>query len=636
MERLQSHLCSLNNRYEGLKISCYNIGYAIVLLLAFHSFTYSQLRIDKVVPPSFNAVATLKYCDHPVGTKYGIPKIKYGIKTLSNKDLYIPVSLNYHSLGTKVEEESTWAGLGWQFNAGGMITRIIRGENDFAAVEEIDQSEALGYPFEHIKPCFDNCEENESEEFHQKVCAGQIDSDPDIFFFDILGRKGKFLLTPDHSTDQEFIEINIVRPFELKVRYYLAVNSWIVHDSRGYKYTFATREITNTYDNYFDYRHDSHKLHFLNNENSATTSWYLDKIESPAGANAEFIYSTSTGDQSPYRSNSTRHKMNINDDVIWDLHYSSYCFPDHIENVQIVSENQHQDVYLEKILCGDWEATFYKSEQEVINPYTVAKGSQETQSNITGIAPGYGPQQLNSIEIRQKGEVITKGKFFYSFFNESVQGDTAYLYQRLRLDSLSITNNGKQKGYGFSYEQSIQLPSKESHARDIWGFYNGEEDLYNITPSDFFNYSQPEKLLQEEGKARHYSLPHIQAGILNKIDYGNQRVREYIYEQQEFQNIDAEISDYLTEKLKNSNFSHDHKPFLFGGLRLKEIHDTYPTEKMYKEFNYKPDGQETGKLIISHYNHDHHGFGHKTSGNHSVKYEKVRVKTGKIFRGTKF
>lgn len=610
------------------------IVYSIMFILTLQSFAFSQLRIDKVVPPSFNAAAILKYCDHPVGNKYGIPKIKYPIKTLVNKDLYIPISLNYHSLGIKVEEESTWVGLGWHLDAGGLITRIVRGENDFAAAEDIDRSEALGYPFEHIKPCFDDCEENESQDFHKKVCAAQIDSDPDIFFFNILGRKGKFLLTPDHSTDQEFIEVKIVQPFKMNIRYYLATNSWQVEDSRGYKYTFATSEITHTFDNYFDYKRDSHKLHFLNFENNATTSWYLDKVESPGGAYAQFVYSVNSSGKSPYRSNSTHHKMNINDDDIWDLHYSSYCFPDRIENVQIVSENQHQDIYLEKIICGEWVANFNKSEQKIINPFRIDK--EKGRTSVTGISPGYGPQQLNDIQVSKNGELITEGKFSYSYFNESVKGDTAYLYQRLRLDSLSITNNNKQKGYGFAYEQDIQLPSKESHARDLWGFYNGEEDLYNITPSDYFNYSQPEKLLQEDGKSKHYSLQHIQAGILKKIDHGNKRVREFIYEQQEFQKVDDEISEYFTNKLKDSNFKHDHNPFLFGGLRLREILDSYPTEKMYKDFNYKPDGEETGKLIISHYNHDHHGYGHKTSGNHSVKYEKVRVKTGKVYRGTKF
>ncbi|MEO9803039.1 MAG: hypothetical protein ABJF04_07320 [Reichenbachiella sp.] len=596
----------------------------------------SQLRIDKVTPPSFNASALIKYCDHPVGSKYGIPKIKYPIKTLVNKDLYIPISLSYHSIGIKVEEEATWVGLGWRLNSGGIITRMIRGENDFGVAEHLDTQEALGYPFEHIKPCFDDCEENENDEFHQKVCAGEIDSDPDIFFFDILGSKGKFLMTPDHDPTKEFIEINMLRPRKMQVRFYIQDNYWTAQDSRGFKFTFKAREITNSFDNYYDYKLESHKLHFLEHFNQATTSWYLTKVESPQGAIAEFIYDITENGNSPYASNSTGHKMNINDGDVWDLHYSSYCFPSEIENVQIVSENQHRDVYLKSIISGDYIVSFNKSERENQTPLQVKKSSQADGKYLSSIPEGFGLQQLNEIIVTKGGKTITKTKFSYSYFNEELYGNAAYLYKRLKLDSIAILNEGKQKGYKFDYEEEIPLPSKESHARDLWGFYNGEEDLYNITPSDFYNYSQPEKLLQEEGKSKHYSLEYIQAGILKKIDYGEGRTIEFAYDHQEFEEIDEEISSHFSDNMRNSNFSKHLNPFLFGGLRVKEIIDSYPTEKIYKDYNYKPDGKETGRLIIAHYSHDHHGYGHKTSGNHGVKYSKVRIKTGKLFRGKKF
>ena len=138
--------------------------FLIICLLAMNYATQSQLRIDKVIPPSFNSTALIKYCDHPVGIPYGIPKIKFPIRTLIDDDLFVPISMNYHAVGIKVEEEATWAGLGWYLDAGGVITRIIRGENDLGMVDEKEASTAKGYPFEHIKPCFEDCEENENED----------------------------------------------------------------------------------------------------------------------------------------------------------------------------------------------------------------------------------------------------------------------------------------------------------------------------------------------------------------------------------------------------------------------------------------------------------------------------------------
>lgn len=608
----------------------------LALLFFCHFQVFSQLRIDKVTPPSFNAASVIKYCDHPVGYKYGIPKIKYQLKTLVNNDLYIPLSVSYHSIGIKVEEESTWIGLGWRLNAGGLITRIIRGENDLGPAEELNTQSALGYPFEHIKPCFDDCDENENDDFHQKVCNGEIDSDPDIFFFDILGTKGKFLLTPDHKTDVEYLEINIVRPRKIAIRFYIQGNYWTAQDSRGFIYTFKAREITNSFDNYYDYKLDSHQLHFQEHFNQATTSWYLTSIQSPSGATAQFVYDITQDGNSPYVSNSTRHRMNINDGDVWDLHYTSYCFPESIENVQIVSENQHRDVYLKSIVCGDQIVNFSKSEQDPQTPLQIKKSAISEGKFADKIPEGYGAQKLDMIEITKGDEIISTSQFFYSYFNESMYGEDVYLYQRLRLDSLSISEKTRQKGYKFTYEDEIDLPSKESHARDLWGYYNGEEDRYNITPSDFFNYSQPEKLLQEEGKSKHYSLEYLQAGILKHIDYGKGRTRSFAYDHQEFEEIDEEISNHFSTSMVESNFRHHLNPFLFGGLRIKELIDAYPTEKIYTDFDYRPEGKESGRLIIAHYNHDHHGYGHKTSGNHGVRYGKIKVKTGKLFRGKKF
>jgi hypothetical protein len=605
--------------------------FCLLFIIVTTQYSQAQLRVDKVIPPSFNATAIIKYCDHPVGTKYGVPKIKYAIKTLMNDGLYIPISMTYHAMGIKVEEEATWVGLGWNLNAGGQITRIVRGENDFGISENIVEKKAPGYPFENIKPCFDDCEENENDDFHRKVCAGEIDSDPDIFFYDILGNKGKFLLTPDHDPQKEYIEINIVRPRKMLIKFFIKENYWVAEDSRGTKYTFKTREITDSYDNYFDYKFDSHKLHFKNHYNTLTSSWYLDNVEMTNGASAQFNYDTNPDGSSNYSSNSSYHKMNINDGDVWDLHYSSYCFPDDIENVQIVSENMHRDIYLKSIDCGAYRVNFTTSEQENTTPLKDGLERYRTE-----IKKGYNRQKLDKIEVLKNGEIVSSNALFYSYFNEEVFGEEACLYQRLKLDSLVTKNGEKDKTYGFTYEEEISLPSKESHARDLWGYYNGEEDQYNITPSDFFNYSQPEKLLQEEGKTKHYSLEYIQAAILKKVDYGNGRTREFAYDHQEFNDVDEEISGHFTSKMKGSNFNHHLHPFIFGGLRIKEIIDSFPTEKIYKDFVYSVDGNDTGNLIITHYNHGHHGYGHKTSGNHSVKYKKVKIRTGKLFRGTKF
>ena len=609
-----------------------------LLLLTFQQEVSGQLLADKVMPPSPNAAAIIKYCYHPVGIKTGIPKIKINFQTLINKDIFIPMSLNYHSLGVKVEEEATWTGLGWYLNSGGMITRIVRGKNDFGLVEDDLNQTARGYPFEHIKPCYDDCEENETAEFREKVCNGEIDTDPDVFFFDILGNKGKFFLDPDHDENEEFITINIVKPRKMTFSYNTKENYWSITDSRKYEYIFKTKELTETHRNYFDHKLNSHKILFKYYSDLATTAWYLDQIISPSGNITFFNYDVSQSGSSSYASNGTNHRMNINDEDIWDVHYTSYCFPDKIENVQILSESLFSDVYLKSISSGDYRAEFIKSRREDIISPTDYVGKRPAGNEYSQyLNPLTGPQKLDRIVIRKNGELVNEYKFHYSYFKTDKENENSRLYKRLRLDSLTSTKVGKKTTTdAFYYHQKYNLPSKESHARDIWGYFNGEDNLYNIVPSDYYNYSQPEKTFEEEGRTRHYSLDYVKEGVLEKIEYGNGFVREYKYGHQEFNFVNKEIIDHIEDNLKDSNLGGSHKPFISGGLRIESIIDTYPREVVYKDYNYKLNNVENGELSIVPYSHVYDNFMHKTSGNHSVIYKKVKVKRGKIFNGVKF
>ena len=65
--------------------------------------------------------------------------------------------------------------------------------------------------------------------------------------------------------------------------------------------------------------------------------------------------------------------------------------------------------------------------------------------------------------------------------------------------------------------------------------------------------------------------------------------------------------------------------------------ETFPGDELVRDFVYLgDDGITSGELTITPFNHDHESFGHKTSGNHYIKYNKVRVKSGKIHDGEEF
>ena len=105
----------------------------------------------------------------------------------------------------------------------------------------------------------------------------------------------------------------------------------------------------------------------------------------------------------------------------------------------------------------------------------------------------------------------------------------------------------------------------------------------------------------------------------------------YTFDHQEFYHIDDEISSHFQKNMNESNLEdHDLTPFLFGGLRVKEIKEDFQGDTTFTKFDYTIDGKEDGKLVITHYSHAHHGYGHKTSGNHCVRYENVNVTKEKV------
>ena len=87
--------------------------------------------LPRIIPPGPTAAALMKYVETPVGTYTGVPNISIPLYEIKVRDITVPISLSYHAGGNRVDEEASWAGLGWTLNAGGAITCTVRGKEDF-------------------------------------------------------------------------------------------------------------------------------------------------------------------------------------------------------------------------------------------------------------------------------------------------------------------------------------------------------------------------------------------------------------------------------------------------------------------------------------------------------------------------
>ncbi|HEX3007804.1 MAG TPA: hypothetical protein VHO90_09340, partial [Bacteroidales bacterium] len=86
--------------------------------------------IAKLVPPSPDAASLGKYGDVPVSLNTGTPNINIPLYSHKGQDLSLSISLDYNASGFKVSEVSSWVGLGWTLNTGGVITRYVHGFPD--------------------------------------------------------------------------------------------------------------------------------------------------------------------------------------------------------------------------------------------------------------------------------------------------------------------------------------------------------------------------------------------------------------------------------------------------------------------------------------------------------------------------
>ena len=89
-----------------------------------------QKFLPVLAPPSPEAAAFSRYGNYQVNLFTGVPEISIPIYEIKVGELSIPISINYHSSGIKVTDVASRAGLGWDLQAGGSITRKIMGKPD--------------------------------------------------------------------------------------------------------------------------------------------------------------------------------------------------------------------------------------------------------------------------------------------------------------------------------------------------------------------------------------------------------------------------------------------------------------------------------------------------------------------------
>lgn len=225
--------------------------------------------LKDVSMPAPNAAALGKYGDIPVSYFTGVPNVSIPIYTVQDGALSLPISLSYHAAGVKVGELASWVGLNWSLNAGGMITRTVMGIPD--------ELSKRGY-FDVAKRLLPPLESGNLTATKQadSIAIGNLDSEPDLFTFNVGGYSGKF-------TYDENKKVNFIPKSDFQVQYQLSsytnglteISQFILTATDGTRYIFGNLPIPDPISGIEYQTYDNSAVW-----NKAPSSWYLVAIES--------------------------------------------------------------------------------------------------------------------------------------------------------------------------------------------------------------------------------------------------------------------------------------------------------------------------------------------------------------------
>lgn len=415
-------------------------GILFVDSLAYSQTTYPTPTLNtSLIPPSPNAATFAKVGNIPVTLYNGLPNVSVPVFNVSVGSLSMPVSLDYNYSGFKPKEDASWVGLGWNLNAGGVITRIVRGD--------LDGSQTSGHNYEEINALDSSLMEPQNQLFLNNLQQHNYDGEPDIFSFNFPGHSGKFIyyhgkgyvmpyakLKVFISTDQSFIRIT---------------------DEQGTVYLFQDFE-TSTPHAQPDYSMPAYK-----------SSWFLSKIISADLNDTIRLQYTSMQmleSGSPYSESYQKWNPEScpgdpeNGADYGKDHYSSYPY----------AGTQMQGLLLTNIFSRNFNVDF------VATTYS--------RKDVSNNNPA-----LSYIRVTNNfGYLLKTINFKYTYF-----GDSAYGTCKLRLDKVTdaaYSPNPENHEYAFVYDDAhhYSLPEKITLGIDYWGYYNGQINNLSLFPATLF------------------------------------------------------------------------------------------------------------------------------------------------------
>lgn len=460
-----------------------------------------------VQPPDVAAFQKVNFV--PVSNYTGRANISIPIYSITAGLMNVPISLSYNTSGVKVADMASSVGLNWSLNAGGIISRMIKGMDDFtkpyssSGVSGPNKPAGwLGYYHPNLSTVVKNGEKNPYD-----------DAEPDVFSVQAPGLSTNYVHNGNTPIELEQQGNIINETIGLVTKYYLndytggytnivffGLQGVDITATNGIVYSFASPDAS---------RH--HGAPSGSGSIYKIESYRLDKMFDPStNQTIEFEYEQ----YSNYFHDSPISKKNSYGGGTAQNYGSSIKY-----NVYPVTQR------LKKII-------FDKGEVEFI--YGLAREDNTEDEALT------------AVKVKdENGELVKHIKLTHSYFQSSVGGTTAQ-GKRLRLDSVyevDVDNaENELPGHQFTYDTSYQMPPRDSYAHDFLGYNNGTYSSSNTNPIPkmYFNGSLVTPFYNSSAiyLPGNYSLEanvnYAKSYSLIKVQFPTGGVNEYEYELNEF------------------------------------------------------------------------------------------------------
>lgn len=415
----------------------------------------------------------------------GMARISVAICNITGREMTVPVGLNYTgSRGIKVQEYAGSAGLGWQLDAGGNISRVVRGFPDEFSNGYVGTGQ-WGNKVTAWRAGTAGLPNQVSGWNGSNFGTPTADGEPDIFYVKTPQFSFQFVFDGNghpvfsNATGIKITGVNFANSYSSASAYF------IVKDDQGNKYYFGTT----------DNAVEKTSCTLYGSSYTFPTTWYLDRIVSfNEKDNIVFSYTSASGNDvlSHYSSSAT---------------YNAYGCSNAQNNTVTSTVIRPKYIYSITTPLGFVRFNYAFDRQDI-----TTSGRLNTIEYWQGNGGGQSYRQLRTFQ------------FHYSYFGAP---STNPGQLRLKLDKVTIQGNTPSTATAqdfkvFTYNTTDNLPARNSPVFDFWGYHTLFTPINGSTDPMIY----PELRVPNETKTK----ANILTGIKD-ITGGNWTV---LYEQNEY------------------------------------------------------------------------------------------------------